>query len=64
MPEKLGDGIIDSADYDEDHDGRLETHMTDVNGDGWLDTRTVDPQPGTPAGQTWTADEQRLGPAR
>jgi hypothetical protein len=37
------DGIIDRADYDHDFDGRFETHMRDVNGDGWLDTRRVDP---------------------
>jgi hypothetical protein len=39
------DGLVDAADYDEDRNGTFETHMRDVNGDGWLDTRTVDPEP-------------------
>ncbi len=39
------DGLVESADYDEDFNGTFETHMRDVNGDGWLDTRTVDPEP-------------------
>jgi hypothetical protein len=37
------DGRVESADYDEDFNGTFETHMRDVNGDGWLDVRTVDP---------------------
>jgi hypothetical protein len=38
------DGRVESADYDEDFNGSFETHLRDVNGDGWLDVRTVDPQ--------------------
>ncbi len=37
------DGRVESADYDEDFNGSYETHMRDTNGDGWLDTRRVDP---------------------
>ncbi len=39
-----GDGLVESADYDKDFNGTYETHMRDINGDGWLDTRTVDPK--------------------
>jgi len=45
-----GDGLVDSADYDEDFNGTFETHLRDLNGDGWLDARTVDPEPPAPHG--------------
>jgi len=33
-----GDGILESADYDDNFDGVADRRLTDVDGDGWMDT--------------------------
>src|SRR6266508_3845137 len=62
------DGLVDQADYDKDCDCTFETHMTDVNGDVWLDTKVVDPRPRAEGsagmgGRHRAADEEGLSSA-